>query len=104
MFTANEIGCIADGSFGHAHVRERLADLLVHMFRHHPRGGDGVHWAEAAPLVAELRAEPSDDYSEEDDAIGLLNEHAVSWEVLFSMEDGDLMLVATDDYYAAGED
>lgn len=56
-FTRQDIGCWADGALGWAHVRSVLADLVEDL----------------APHVArELRAEPSPDYSEEYDALDIL--------------------------------
>lgn len=98
MFTADSIGVVADGALDHQHIRDRLADLLTRMFRHHPRGGEGICWSTASALVDELRGEMSDDASEEEDAINMLNEKCVSWECFFEMVDGDLMIVATDEY------
>lgn len=98
MFTSTDIGCYADGVFGHQHIRDRLADILVHMFRHSPRGGDGPYWATASKLVDELRGEMSDDAQEEYDALDMLNEYSVSWECYFEIGDGDLRLVPSEDY------
>lgn len=97
MFHTHDTGCFADGSFGHDHVRATLANLLELMFRHHPRGGDGVHWGDAAPLVAELRGEMSDDASEEYDAINMLNTLCCASGVYFTLEDGDLVLTESED-------
>jgi len=99
MFTAQDFGCFGDGAFGHQHVRESLANLLVQMFRHSPRGGDGPYWDNTvSPLVEELRGDMSDDASEEYDAIDLLNERCCSWECVFDFIDGDLMLSQTEEY------
>lgn len=56
MYYAMNIGVYGDGSFGHKHVRERLATLV----KEANNGKENELWAA-------LRAEPSDDMSEEDD-------------------------------------
>lgn len=78
-FSVEELGCIGDGSFGHDHIRTRLADLCDH-FR-------------LPAMAAPLRKEMSDDGSEEDDAITLLNRVACAHGVRLAMVDGDLVLV-----------
>jgi len=79
FFGPEDVGCYADGTHGHAHVRVQLAEL--------------VEALDMEPsLVAELLAPMSDDASEEDDAIDLLNEHCEGG-VYFTFRDGDLMLV-----------
>lgn len=81
-FTSVSVGCHADGSFGHERVRSILARELE-------RALD----AEQVPaLVEALQGEPSDDMSEEDEAIELLNAHCCAPSVYFAMVDGDLML------------
>lgn len=76
-WTAADAGCWADGASGHNHVRHMLAWLVVIV------NGE---------LFQRLQEEPSDDLSEEDDAIKELNKHTAgaTWELV----DGDLMLSA----------
>lgn len=71
------IGCYGDGSFGHAHVRQRLADLVEEY---------------SEDLAEELRGEMSDDGGEEDGALEVLNEHTANDGVVWEFVDGDLML------------
>ena len=75
-----DIGCFADGTHGAAHVR-RVVQSLLQRF-----DGD-------AKLIAELNDEPSDDWSEDIDAIEWLNEHACEVNVMLMMDGGDLLLV-----------
>lgn len=82
LFSARDVGCIADGSFGHAHVRMRLSELCEYY------GADAY--------AAELRREMSDDASEEYDAIEFLNRHCCKPGVYFELHDGDLVLCADD--------
>jgi hypothetical protein len=68
-----------DGSFGHKHIRERLASL-VREFNDE--------------LAGELLNEPSDDMSEEDEALDILNANTSqdNGPVVWEFVDGDLML------------
>lgn len=82
VYTAADIGCYANGNtFGHYEVRSVLARMLEEHF------GDI-----ARDLVYDLRAEMSDDASEELEALEKLNELCAEG-VHFEMIDGDLMLV-----------
>lgn len=78
-----DVGCFADGAFGHKHVRGALSMLLLAVF---PENN-----AETTELRIRLNQEMSDDASEEDDVINLLNDYACEG-VFFEMVDGDLML------------
>lgn len=78
-FTTKDAGCVADGAFGHAHVREVLAELLAVRDGH-------------AELVAELQYDMSDNASEELEAIEILNSEC-SPLVNFELVEGSLMLV-----------
>lgn len=72
-------GCWGDGSFGHQHVRERLAALIDEFDE---------------DIAEQLRAEMSDDAEEENVALEILNNNTSDenglkvWEFV----DGDLML------------
>src|SRR5687767_7475536 len=78
--TRADIGCWADGGFGHPHVREVLAVVLT------DKGGP-------SDLAVSLLGEMSDDGAEEYEAIDWLNEHAVEEGLHFTLCDGDLLLV-----------
>jgi len=77
------LGCYADGSFGHDHVRTVLCMLLRKSFDR--------RLVEASELITLLEQPMSDDGQEEYDAIDLLNEHATEG-TFFEFSDGDLML------------
>lgn len=78
-WNTSHCGCYAESAQGHQHVRNTLADLLDCL----------QSWS---PLIPELRKEMSDDASEEDEALTVLNLHCDGcfWELL----DGELMLTA----------
>lgn len=79
-FTKKDMGVYADGTFGIGHRRQVLAGLV--------RNYDPV-------LARELRDEPSDDFSEEDDALDLLQKHTadgLTWVI-----DDDLILADDND-------
>ncbi len=85
-FTQDDVGCYADGANGSEHRRAVLAEMLA--------GLTGLGTAEAvecANLIKELAGEPSDDYSEEDNAIAILQEHTEPG-LVWLMHDGDLVL------------
>ena len=90
LYGLEQVGCYADGTFGHDYVRSSLA-LLLHGFT--GRWNKTVMLS-AESLMDELCADPSDDFSEEDDAIALLNEHATDGTVYFGMFEGDLVLAS----------
>lgn len=97
MFIDSDRGCWADGALGHSHVRSVMAQLLIRLYRHHPRGGDGLYWkSNIEALVSELGSDMSDDASEEDDAIEWLN-HECYDDTYFSLCDGDLLLMTDND-------
>jgi hypothetical protein len=77
-FTTRDVGCYADGAFGHAHCRQVLADL--------------VEPCDQA-LSEALRADMSDDAWEEDAALDLLNEGSEEG-VFWTFHNGDLVLTA----------
>lgn len=89
-FKPSDAGCYADGAFGHQHVRERLAHEVEALARR------TFKIDEHADLIAELRADMSDDASEEEHAIGLLNNYCADG-CHFEFVDGDLMLVVDGD-------
>ena len=89
-FKAKDVGCFADGTYGHQHIRERLATEVETIARR------TVKVDEVKDLLASLRGEMSDDASEEDEALDFLNSYAAS-NVRFEFVDGDLMLVTDDE-------
>ncbi len=76
-YTLSDVGCYADGTFGQAHLRARLAELI--------HGCD-------EEVIAALKGDSSDDCWEEDAALDLLNEHT-SENCSWTFEQGDLLLV-----------
>ncbi len=76
FFTSKDRGCIADGTFGHEHVRNVLAVVVAKL---------------NLPLADRLSANPSDSMEEEDEAIALLNEHTAEG-LVWEFDDGNLVL------------
>jgi hypothetical protein len=76
LYDESDIGCYGDGAFGHTHIRWKLAELVE----------------DIDPMLAkELRSTSSDDMTEEDDALDLLNDRTQQtcrWDLV----DGDLLL------------
>lgn len=99
MFTLDQTGLFADGSGGHHRIRVCLGNLLANMYRHHPRGGEGIHWKEVEPIVRSLDNEKPDDCNDEYEAIDWLNKMCEEG-CHFELMDGDLMLIdeTRDDY------
>lgn len=92
-FGREDVGCYADSLFGHAHLREMLALLLFNNLENFAPTDRGS----AKRVLLELQLdEPSDDLSEERDAVDLLNE-LVEPGVLFEFVDGDLVLLETEE-------
>lgn len=88
VFDAADIGCHADGAFGHHHVRARLAEL-VEAVTFHPSD-------EAQAVITSLRVGMPDDAWDENEALEILEgytDEAVTW--LF--EDGCLILTDVDE-------
>ena len=83
MFTNKGKGCWIDGAFGHDRTRMLLACMIRFA-------------APESHLIAELEGPESDDLSEEDDALELLNGHCEP-DVMFVFEAGDLLLVDASD-------
>lgn len=81
-FFRTGIGCIADGSYGISHIRERLAELVK------PYGRKGKQ------VAADLMCSDSPETQEnaESEAIDLLNNYAEDG-IYFTMSNGDLLLV-----------
>lgn len=86
IFTHKDVGIYADSTFGHARVREVLADLM-----------NDIGTPEALQLEKELHGYPSDDFQEEDDAIGALNDVTDDSLLWMLNEEGDLILTGQDD-------
>ena len=79
QFNQSDIGCYADNTNGQQWRRNTLADLISSL--------DGT----TKQLLNDLASEPSDDYSEEDDAIEILNDNTADG-LYWTMLDGDLIL------------
>lgn len=91
LFTKQDIGCHADGTFGNDHCRNVLQTLLDDVGR-----SDGFEPSEQLTYIAEIRrflmADPSDDFSEEDEAIEIL-QSVTDDNLQWVMESGDLLLI-----------
>jgi hypothetical protein len=84
-FTTEDCGTFADGTFGHGHIRNRLADLV--------RAVDGgLGNSEFLEIEASLAGPMPDDCWDEDRAIELL-EDVSSGDVAWCLDGGDLLLV-----------
>jgi len=79
-----EPGLYAHGLYGWDHVRRVLGDYIVQLG---PLGAD---------LAEELQSDMSDDASEEDEALDLLNEHTVGGYWAFG-EDGEGLMLYRDE-------
>ncbi|MCK5604433.1 hypothetical protein KAR91_21260 [Candidatus Pacearchaeota archaeon] len=89
-FTEKDIGCHADCIFGHQHRRSILANYVRKIV--------GIKFPSIDPtLVNELHAEPTDDFSEEDDAIEIL-QSVTDDSLVWALEAGDLLLMSKEDY------
>lgn len=89
-FTAKDVGCYADGTFGHQHCRTALSNL-VHGLR---RRTFGVRIDET--LVASLIGGMPDDCWDEYEALNILNEHTAEG-LVWTFENGDLLLTEIED-------
>ena len=69
-----------------------MANMLANLYRHHPRGGPGLHWSEVEPICEALDGPMSDDASEEIEALEWLNRECYDG-THFEMVDGELMLL-----------
>ena len=87
-FTLDDIGCYADGTFGHTRIRGRLAELVGAI-------DDGMCNSEAQELLESLGGEMPDDCWDEDRAIELLDE-ATSEGLEWRLDAGDLLLCELD--------
>lgn len=82
----HDVGCWADGALGTMHVRQRLACLVANVWNSETFERFAYDIAEA------LDGLPSDDASEEFDALEVLQEFTESG-LVWEFVDGDLMLV-----------
>jgi hypothetical protein len=80
--TKDDLGCYADGTHGHDHIRRVLAALIEDVF-------EGKH----GDVQNSLRGIMPDDAWDEDEAIDLLNGICEDG-VYFILENGDLLLLA----------
>lgn len=90
-YSADSLGCIADGALGHRHIREVLADEMESISLD-PSVQPGQR-SEAAALVPLLKGNMSDDDSETTEAIEMLNTLACEPNIRLEMREGDLMCV-----------
>lgn len=96
-YSCKDIGCHADGSLGHEHVRDILAFLVQGIIEDDSTSLTLNQRLLARGLCADLRDSMSDDAAEEQQALDILNEHAVGEGVSFMLVDGDLCLMADHD-------
>lgn len=94
VYTKADVGCYADGSLGHDHIRYKLVCLLQELRIVAP---EKFVWRQCGYISADLRGAPSSDFSEEQEAMDLLNAWACTQDVAFTIEDGDLLLVLVGD-------
>jgi hypothetical protein len=84
-FGLEDIGCFADGAFGHQHCRNTLANLVDYIDQRR------LVSREFETLSRSLRGEMPEDAWDEYEALDLLNEHCDP-RVAFAFEWGDLIL------------
>ena len=103
LYGLEQVGCYADGTFGHDHIRSKLQDLLKGLTENDidlvEKGTNLMCQLEfTSTQMSAIREHYGDcfgdDFSEEDDAIDLLNEHATDDTVYFGMFEGDLVLAS----------
>lgn len=83
IFEHSEIGCYADGTFGHVHVRSKLANLIESF----------------DPKLAEsLQGEMPDDAWDEDEALEILQKETHD-DLTWVFDSGDLLLVENKEYF-----
>jgi hypothetical protein len=90
VFRRRDAGIVADGTYGHEHVREVLASVLKDVAASCPlcRGDESIK-----SLVGSLLSDPDEwpsDLGDEDEAIDVLNQHAEGVE--FEQSNGDIVL------------
>ena len=93
VFTSVSLGCHIDGAFGQDHRRAALVELVRQAERKIDHPGE---LQTAKEIISELEIEPSDDYSEEDDAISFLQDHTEQG-LVWELEAGDLILRKEDE-------
>jgi hypothetical protein len=86
LFTRSDVGCWVDGAFGEDHRRDKLSVLL-----------ESIGTPNALNLATELLEPAPDDYSDEDDALELLQENTEEG-LIWMMEAGNILLIVADDY------
>ncbi len=95
VFTKEDVGCFADCANGEEHRRQRIAELLTVVTKN-VKPMEPLRKIQISQVYASLQDEPLDDYSDENDAIDILNdytEEGYTWE----MVDGDLLLINIDE-------
>lgn len=88
-WSGKNLGCFIDGAFGHERTRAKLADLVRGTIRRIDHSGEIETGLE---LIAELESQPSDDLSEEDDAVSFLQDHTADG-FIWEFNAGDLLLI-----------
>lgn len=96
LFTRRDMGCIADGTLGHQHCRERLADALCALYEHARSTWTHARIGETLDTITSLRSEMPDDARDEYDAIERLNTYTADG-LVWEFVDGDLMLRESSD-------
>ena len=85
-FSGEDAGVFADGTFGHSHARNRLAELVEAV-------DGGMCNSDAQDLMESLGGPMPDDAWDEDEALDMLNT-ATTEGFEWTFHDGDLMLSA----------
>ena len=99
IFTRQDAGCYADSTFGHDHIRMRLADILELMTLDSQAAGHPTHtdYSERYDIFTSLRRAMPDDAWDENKALDYLNRDYVTADnVVWEFYCGDLCLVAWD--------
>lgn len=95
-YKASDVGCYADGTFGHQHCRSVLADLVQNIARRANRTSASTFpVCSMSDLERSLRSDMPDDAWDEFDAIDILNGYCADG-VAFEFVGGDLVLMALD--------
>ncbi len=91
VYSKADVGCYADGTHGHAYIRQRLATLLDRL----PTASDDLTQIDRYSVAMELRGDMSMDLSEEDDALEILQDHTADG-IVWEFSEGGLMLTETE--------
>lgn len=91
-YTAAEVGCYADGCYGHERCRHRLYELTRNALQRSFRYDAAKHGA----LLASLQGAMPDDAWDENEALDILNQFCAD-DVCFTFQDGNLVLSTTEE-------